>query len=380
MKKKKIYASSFSFIILGIANALAEKLLYEQEAIGDPNRQIHKFTKPFFFATTLFFGVSLSLIGYIILSFSGKKGYPRISKFGIPLFLQFIIPGFFDLFQGVMSSITCAFIGVSIDYMLRSATLVGVSLISHFYFKRVFRPIQVIGVIIVTLSLLLVGLSSIISADISSTIHVEKKWAILIIILKLLSQSTYSIELSLDEYYTQKKGVPIMLVSGYQSFWAFIIGFFILLPISHYLPGEDGKGLHEDIKDTFLMLKNNNHLVLILSICVLIESVYQISSISLTNSTSALVRTLVESFRTFLLWLIQLFIFYGFKGMPSLEYLRGVGEEWSKGSLLQLFAFSLLLVGLLLYKGTPKNYPLRKKRKSDSNDKETKTFHVDPIL
>ncbi|OHT04132.1 hypothetical protein TRFO_06441 [Tritrichomonas foetus] len=351
MKRKRIFIPAISFVILGIANALAEKFLYEQEAHGLPGRDKHKFVKPFFFSTTLFFGVSLSLVGYIFLSIFKKDSYPPIWSLPRKTIFEFIISGFFDLFQGVMSSVTSALIGVSIDYMLRSATLVGVSLISCFYFNRRFKKYEWIGIGIVTISLILVGLSSVINAESSTTIHVSKKLATIILILKILSQTTYAIELSLDQYYTQIKGIHVMIVSGMQSFWAFLIGAFVLIPFANKIPGEDGKGLHEDFYDTILMLKNSQQVVLILGLCVFIESIYQISSISLTDSSSAVVRTLIESFRTFLLWLTQLAIFYGFRGNPKLEKYCLVGEEWSKGSWLQLFAYFLLLYGLMKYRG-----------------------------
>lgn len=349
IKKKKIFISGFSFVILGIINALTEKFLYEQEAQGSNGK--HKFMKPIFFSTTLFFGVSLSLVFYIFLSVIGKSGYPPLTKLKRGTFLKFIVPGFFDLFQGVMSSITSALVGVSIDYMLRSATLVGVSIIARFYFKRQFKSFEVNGILIVTISLFLVGMSSVINADISSTVHVSKKWAVIIIILKLISQATYSIELSLDQYYTQQRRIHCVVVSSFQSLWAFLIGSLILIPISNRMPGEEGKGLHEDINDTFLMLKNNQELIFIIAMSVLIESIYQMSSVTLTELTSAVMRTLVESFRTFILWLIQLAIFYGFSSYPSLRKYRGIGEEWSKGSWLQLFGYLLLLTGLLIYRG-----------------------------
>ena len=353
--RKKVLIPAFFFTTLGIANALAEKLVYEQEAIGSPDREIHKFVKPFFFAVSLFFGVSMSLFLYIILSFVNKEKYPPIWTFPSSVILQFFYAGFFDLFQGVMSSITCALVGVSIDYMMRSSTLVGVTLIARFYFKKHFRIREWVGITIVTISLLLVGLSSVISADSSATIHVSKKIAAIIMVVKLISQATYSIGLSIDQFVTQQKRINVMAITGIKSFFSFLMGAIFVIPFVNYIPGIDGDGIHEDFQDTLAMLKNNTSIIFYLLTCLIIESVYQISSVSLTNSSSAVVRTLVESFRTFLLWLIQLFIFYGFKGYENLERFRGLGEEWTRGSWLQLFGYCLLLCGLMIYSGVRLN-------------------------
>jgi hypothetical protein len=91
--------------------------------------------------------------------------------------------------------------------------------------------------------------------------------------------------------------------------------------------------------------------VLILCVAVSLECVYSVSSVALTQATSAVVRTLIESFRTFLIWVIQLALFYILADSPTLARHKGIGEEWSTGSYLQLVGYCILIVGLMTYRG-----------------------------
>jgi drug/metabolite transporter (DMT)-like permease len=334
------------FVFLGTINAVLEKVIYEQESLGIAEYGIHKFVKPFFFATMLSFGVSLSIPFYFIFKTPEQDSRPSLS-----LAFAFFLQGFFGYFQGMMSSITAALIGVSIDYMMRSATLLGVSLIAKFYFKRQFKSYEWAGMIVVAISLVLVGLSSVVSAGNSVTIRVSRKLAVLILILKALSQAGYSIKLSLEQYFTQQKKISSLAVSGFESFCGFLIGACVVLPIVNVGPGIEGQGLHEDIHDTLAQLRHNPVIIALIVVAFTCESVYQLASVALTEATSAVVRTLVESFRTFLIWVVQLGLFYGLSRVPSLAKYRTIGEEWAIGSWIQLIGYVILILGLMTYQG-----------------------------
>jgi hypothetical protein len=54
---------------LGWRGLSIDKDIYkEQESVGLAEYGVHKFVKPFFFATMLFFGLSFSMVGYFFLS------------------------------------------------------------------------------------------------------------------------------------------------------------------------------------------------------------------------------------------------------------------------------------------------------------------------
>jgi uncharacterized membrane protein len=142
-----------------------------------------------------------------------------------------------------------------------------------------------------------------------------------------------------------------MVFSGLESSWGFLIGAVVLLPIVHNVPGVEGRGLHENVFDTFAQLQDNGYVILILTMCVVLECVYSVASVSLTEATSAVARTLIESFRTFLIWIVQLALFYGLSRTESFSKYKTIGEEWAAGSWVQLAGYILLIIGLLTYRG-----------------------------
>lgn len=344
---------TFLFTVLGIVNAILERCLYEQKSMGIEVYGVHRFVKPLFFATMLSAGVVNSLIIYFLIhSCSGKHAKPLVSRAPFSCF-DFVIPGFFGLFQGIMSSITTTMLGVSIDYMMRSATLIGVTLIAVFWFHRRFQTHERIGIIVVSLGLLFVGYSSILSAGNSSTIRVSKKWTVVILIFKVISQIAYAVKLSIEQHFTQQKKIPILLVTGLQSAWSAAIGAFVVLPLAHLMSGDEGNGFHENIVDTFMQLKNNHTIVMIVVIAISIECAYIISSVALTSATSAVSRMLVECVRNFIIWIVQLAIFYSMSASEQWRQYRCIGEEWSKGSWLQLIGYVILMVGIAIHKREP---------------------------
>lgn len=57
-------------------------------------------------------------------------------------------------------------------------------------------------------------------------------------------------------------------------------------------------------------------------------------------------RTLIDSLRTILVWVIDIIIFYLSKG--------SFGESWNAYSYVQLIGFSLLVIGTIVYNGVIK--------------------------
>jgi hypothetical protein len=61
----------------------------------------------------------------------------------------------------------------------------------------------------------------------------------------------------------------------------------------------------------------------------------------------------MEAFRTFLIWLTQLAIFYGLTvcSDPEIRKFRMAGEQWANGSWAQLIGFALTTISMLVYNG-----------------------------
>jgi hypothetical protein len=179
----------------------------------------------------------------------------------------------------------------------------------------------------------------------------------LIIGLKLVSQMGYAVKISYEEYFVQKKFYHPIMICGVEGVWSFFICT-VCLVIAQYMPGEEGNGIHENTLDTFEMVKNNLSLIALIFFAWFLGITYNCVSTTLIGRTSAVIRTLMEAFRTLLIWLIQFAIYYGLEAAknPSVKRFMMAGEEWSVGSFVQMAGFILMTFSLFMYNGIPK-YP-----------------------
>ena len=377
------------FLLFGIANAVTMKLLFIFEAEGLPEYGYHQFQKPWWGTLVTFTGMALATPIYLILCARdrsrGENKLKLISELSVKDIFEFAIPAFSDLFEGIVSAVCIVFVGVSIDSMMKSGTLVGVSLISRFLFKVHFAPFKWFFIVWVVIALTMVGASGIISADDSATITGSTGVVTIIIILKFVSQVGYAVKISYEEYFVQKKGYHPVMICGLEGCWSAGICAFICMPIVQYLPGEEGNGIREDTLDTFAMLGNSGQAIAMSIVIVCLGLTYNCVSTTLIGRTSAVIRTLMEAFRTFLIWMVQFLLFYTLRTNPDTYKYRMAGEEWSTGSYVQLAGFILMTWALFGYNKLPQ-YPCFKYfddwreeplGEDDSSD-EKKDVEIDP--
>ena len=366
VKKKKCHITWYKtwpmlfFLIIGIANAILMKLIFIYEAYGEPQYGLHKFQKPWWVTMITFFGMALMVFPYMVMVIFDRKNNPRQLKELTDLrfrdFCEFVIPALVDIFENIVSAVCVVFVSVSIDSMMKSGTLVGVSLISRWIFKVHYPWYKWISIIFVVIALTMVGAAGIINAGESTTISTSRVWVAVIIVLKFISQVGYAIRISYEEYFARVKGYHPVMICGLEGCWSTSISAFVFMPISHYLPGPEGNGIHEDSIDTLKMVGNSVPIFVISVIMILLGGIYNSVSATLISRTSAVVRTLMEAFRTFLIWMVQFMIFYTFRTNESLYPYRLAGEEWGMGSYVQLAGFIIMTISVLAYNKIPQ-YP-----------------------
>jgi hypothetical protein len=179
-----------------------------------------------------------------------------------------------------------------------------------------------------------------------------------IIILKFVTQVGYAVKISYEESFVQKKLYYPIMICGIEGFWSFVMCGLICQPIAQFMPGEEGNEIREDTGDTFVMIKNNPKLIAIVVVAWFLGITYNCVSTTLIGRTSAVIRTLMEAFRTFLLWMVQFALFYGIgsSNNPDVYKYRMAGEEWAPGAYAQLGGFVLMTFSLFTYNAIP-HYP-----------------------
>jgi hypothetical protein len=359
---QKVWPQVF-FLVFGIGNAVTTKFAVICEAEGlDEFPKPHKFQKPWMLTTICFFAMMCATPIYYFISWQHqRKGGSRFlypHELRLKAFCEFAIPAFSDAFEGIVSAVCIVFVGVSIDSMMKSGTLVGVSLIARWLFKQHYHTWQWIAIVGVVISLTMVGASGIIASGNSTTVTTSRVWVVLIIALKYVSQVGYAIKISYEEYMVQKLDYHPVMICGVEGIWSFLMCLVCQIA-AQYMPGKEGNGIREDTADTFAMIGNNPKLWGIISASWFLGLTYNCVSTTLIGRTSAVIRTLMESFRTFLIWMVQFIIYYGLSTAPhdSEAYkFRMAGEDWSIGAYVQLSGFALMTFSLFLYNGIP-HYP-----------------------
>ena len=334
--------------------------IFEQPGLEKYGTEPRQFQKPWWISFITVVGMALATPIYIWLCYkdrkSGEHKLRPISDLSAKEIFEFVVPALADLIEGIVSAVCVVFVGVSIDSMMKSGTLVGVSLISRFVFKVHFGTFKWFFIAWVVISLAMVGASGIINADSSETIKGDAGVVTIVIILKFFSQVGYALKISYEEYFVQKKNYHPIMICAIEGLWETFICAFICLPIVYYIPGQEGNGIREDTLDTFAMLGNNFQPLVMTIVIIALGLTYNCVSTTLIGRTSAVIRTLMEAFRTFLIWMVQFMIFYSLRGNPSTAKYAMAGEEWSVGSYVQLAGFVIMTWSLLGYNKLPK-YP-----------------------
>lgn len=86
---------------------------------------------------------------------------------------------------------------------------------------------------------------------------------ILGIFLVFIAQFIQSSQTVIEEYLLQGIQIDSELVVGLEGLWGLIMTGCIFIPIAQYIPGEEGKSLHEDTIDSFYMCIHSLPILLI---------------------------------------------------------------------------------------------------------------------
>ena len=141
---------------------------------------------------------------------------------------------------------------------------------------------------------------------------------------------------------------PVALV-GFEGVWG-LLYYAIIAPILSLTPRSSltfSTVWHENFQDTFVMLSNSPDLVWLCFgfFCTIL--IYNIAANFVTQSLSAVVRSILEACRVMGVWIVGLIFFYT-------RFAVSIGEPWTNWSYLELFGFMVLMYGTFSYKGLVK--------------------------
>lgn len=196
----------------------------------------------------------------------------------------------------------------------------------------------------VFIALVVVGCSSLGSNDDNTNASVGLQ--ILGIFLVMIAQIIQAGQTVIEEHLLQGIEIDSDFIVGCEGLWGLIYTGLIFMPIAQFLPGEEGKSLHEDTIDSFYMLYHSLPILLINISTIFLLLFLNYGSMNVTKYSNSVSRNILEPVRTFFVWILAVIIYY----ISSKKYLEGLNYM----SIVELLGFMLLVCGLFVYYGVVK--------------------------
>jgi drug/metabolite transporter (DMT)-like permease len=264
----------------------------------------------------------------------------------IPHYWKPLIPGIFNMCNSAMRWASLVFVPASIAEMLISGLELVLSVVaSRLIRKRMVSRTRWIGVAIVTVGIIVIGLVDAISAkkkevgdDPSSS--QQHQW---IGVLLIAGQSVMSVLQDLsEEILMQEAEFPATLLLGLEGLFGLVIGSVFYFPLAAQLG--------EPLSDTVDELSAWRMGVFAAGL-VLLFLVTGVFNIVATAVTSSMTRNVWKNFRTILVWMFGLVIFYATQN-------EELGEDWLiPESFIGLLGFGVMLYGAHVYYSNKEEIP-----------------------
>lgn len=326
-------------VVTGTINTLSTKWADEIETAGRDG-DVHKFDHPFFQAGMMFAGETLCLMVFKILYYiysrrgDGSEDENGLTK-GNREFSVFklFIPAMCD-----MTGTSIMYIGLNMTYaasfqMLRGSVIIFVGILSIAFLERVLRKKEWTGIGFVILGLTIVGMSDFLSKDNDSD-H-NRNDIITGDLLIIIAQIITAVQMVVEEKFVSGLDIPPLQAVGWEGVFGFTTIALLQVPF-YYIQSvppftHNPNGSLEDCIDALIQIGNSWKLLLAVLGCIFSIAFFNFAGISVTKEMSATTRMVLDSMRTFFIWMISL-------------ALREQKFHW-----LQLVGFFSLLIGMALY-------------------------------
>lgn len=325
----------------------------------DGKARKHYFRKPWAMTTVMFIGMTFCLP----LHKAEKRKRKALEAESRPLLVEddpmqqpkskwrvllLLFPTLADLIATVLMNIGLLYTTVSVYQMMRGAELVFAALFAIVFLKRHLNSLHFAGIFCSVCGIILVGVSSLLSADLQSgkeskaaPVHGETSGLMLLGMgLIILSQAVQAAQLTFEDYFMADLNIEPLKIVGYEGLFGTMMMIFIMLPAVYFIPGYDTGGRQENTLDTLTMIWKTPALSTIIIGDMFALMMYNFAGMSVTDHLGAVFRTLLETMRTLAVWGVDVVLYYSG---------TGVGEPIDKYSVIQLLGFVVLVVGMLVY-------------------------------
>ncbi|XP_053624043.1 solute carrier family 35 member F6 [Plodia interpunctella] len=323
-------------VVTGSINTLCTKWADKLESKGSDGN-VREFEHPFLQAAAMFLGEMLCLLTFkIIYRVTIKRDTPPMLVQGNQNFNPFILmpAAMFDL---VATSIM--YVGLTLTYassfqMCRGSVIIFVAMLSMTFLSRVIVKREWTGIGCVIVGLLVVGATDAVFQDGQSK---GRNSIITGDLLIIVAQVVTACQMVYEERYVSGLNIPPLQAVGWEGVFGFSV-LSCLLVVFYWIPapphfGHNARNTVEDAVDGLVQIGNNPFLLAAVLGTVVSIAFFNFAGISVTKEMSATTRMVLDSVRTFVIWMFSL------------------GLRWQAFHWPHLIGFAVLILGTALYNG-----------------------------
>jgi len=271
---------------------------------------------------------------------SAVAAKPAVS---LPIWMYFFlaIPSIFDLGATALCMMGLRYLDVSVYQLLRGSGIIFVAIMKHNFLGNHLYHFQWLGVVFNVLSVVLVGLTAVLSEGSSGKETYDSTHALLGIGLVMTGAFVQALQYVLEEkVMTMDIPSPPLLLIGMEGLWGTILSLFVVYPVAYFLPGDD-HGSYENPFNTWHMVVNTPAIQEMFVVYFVAIFSYNLFAVLVTFTMNSIWHAILDNFRPITVWLVDMVIFYLIS--PSF------GEPWTHWSYLQLLGMGVLLFGTAVY-------------------------------
>ncbi|XP_075990720.1 transport and golgi organization 9 [Anticarsia gemmatalis] len=323
-------------VVTGSINSLSTKWADKLESKGADGVE-RTFNHPFLQATFMFLGEMLCLLTFKLIYYKTRNTGGHALTNGNQNFNPFILmpAAMFDLIGTSIMYIGLTLTYVSSFQMFRGSIIVFVAVLSMTFLDRRIISREWGGILFVIIGLVIVGVTDAIyqtpgeSKGRNSLITGD----LLIIVAQVIS----ACQMVYEEKYVAGLNIPSMQAVGWEGVFGFSVLSFLLV-IFYWIPApphfdNNARGTVEDAIDGLIQI-GNNPLLLIATLGTIVSiAFFNFAGISVTKEMSATTRMVLDSIRTFVIWMVSLSV------------------RWQAFHWQHLVGFSVLIYGMCEYNG-----------------------------
>ncbi|XP_059059735.1 solute carrier family 35 member F6 [Achroia grisella] len=347
-------------VVTGSINTLCTKWADKLNAQGSDG-EVRQFEHPFLQAAAMFLGEILCLLTFKLV-YRLRSSEHSLTQ-GNQNFNPFVLmpAAMFDL---VGTSIM--YIGLTLTYassfqMFRGSIIIFVAMLSVTFLDRTILKREWTGIAHVIIGLLIVGVTDAIFQS-----NGESKGRNSLItgdLLIIVAQVISACQMVYEEKYVSGLNIPPLQAVG----WEGVFGFSVLsglLVVFYWVPapphfGNNARGTVEDAIDGLVQIGNNPMLLAAILGTIVSIAFFNFAGISVTKEMSATTRMVLDSIRTFVIWMVSLAL------------------RWQAFYWPHLIGFAVLILGTAIYNGLIKMPTCRRWNRETDFEREVVSTAAD---